>query len=192
MKLLKSKNLIISAIILMVIVLVGATYMLSTAPKEYVYSGDLTSGQTYDASSYVPNITDPRLAFDDYLISTWSASNAENNQWISVEFDEPKHIGQLNMDFSIGVGNPRNFKLQGYKYGNWNDVYTGVCEDSLSRWHKFEFENKKDYSQYRVLVLDTYPVGGVSTISIAEIKMMEIDTEYNVFGKIWTLDGKRT
>ena len=192
MKSLKSKNLIIGTILLIAIVLIGATYVLSTAPKEYVYSEDLTSGQIYDASSSQSNAM-PSEAFDNSITSydTWRASDAGNNQWISVEFDEPKHIGKLNMCFTGTPGNARNFKLQGYKYGNWNDVYTGLCGDILPICHDFEFENKKDYTQYRVLVLDTYP-GGISTIAITEIEMFEIDTEYDVFGKIWTLDGKRT
>lgn len=184
-------KLLIGILALAVIVLISSVYMLSTAPKEYVYSEDLTLGQTYDASNHQIH-NEPKLAFDDNKYAPWRASNAGNNQWVSVEFDEPKHIGQLNLKFISSPGNARNFKLQGYYNGNWNDVYTGICEDSLSIWHKFEFENNKNYNKYRVLVIDTHPVGSTSTISIAEIEMIEIDTEFDMFGKIWTLDGKRT
>ena len=182
---------VIAILIIAVVGIAAVCSAFSNAPKEYVYSEDLTYGQIYDASSSQSNAM-PSEAFDNniWADSSWAASNAENNQWISVEFDEPKHIGQLNLEFGRSPGNARNFKLQGYFNGDWIDVYTGICEDSLSRWHKFEFENKKDYTQYRVLVLDTYPVGSTSTISIAEIEMIEIDTQYDVFGKIWTLDGK--
>ena len=191
MKKLQSLKLLIGILALAAIVLISSTYMISTAPKEYVYSEDLTFGQIYIASSQQIH-NEAKLAFDNNKYAPWIASNAGNNQWVSVEFDEPKHIGKLNLEFGRSPGNARNFKLQGYYNGDWNDVYTGVCEDSLNGWHEFEFENSKDYNQYRVLVLDVYPVGSISTISIDEIEMIEIDTEYDVFGKIWTLDGKRT
>lgn len=191
MKKLQLNKRLIGILALMAIVLISSAYMLSIAPKEYVYSGDLTSGQIYDASSQQTH-NEAKLAFDNNIYAPWAASNAGNNQWVSVKFDEPKQIERLRLEFSHKPGNARNFKLQGYKYGNWNDVYTGVCEDSLSRWHNFEFDNNKHYDQYRVLVVDIYPVGSISTISIAEIEMIEIDTEYDVFGTIWTLNGIRT
>ena len=184
---------ILIAGILLIAISIGSIYMISTADKEYVYSEDLTFGQIYDASSW-QSTTPPQEAFDNSIFpsNSWYASNAGNNEWVSVEFDEPKHIGQLKLEFSSSPGNTRNFKLQGFSNSEWNDIYTGVCENSLSRWHVFEFENREDYNQYRVFVIDIYPVGSTSTISIAEIEMIEIDTEYDIFGKTITLDGMRT
>lgn len=191
MKKLQLNKRLIGILALTAIVLISAAYVLSTAPKEYVYSGDLTSGQIYDASSQQTH-NEAKLAFDNNKYAPWMALDAGNNQWVSVKFNDPKHIGKLTLYFTVQPGNANNFKLQGYSYNKWEDVYVGVCENKMGQWQTFEFENKKDYSQYRVLVIDTYPAGSTSTISIAEIQMIEIDTKYDVFGKIWTLDGKRT
>jgi len=144
------------------------------------YSNDLCNGGTATASIYyVAGGNDATKAFDNNLTTHWRTFNQGLNHWIQYLFPETKIIKRYRMtgDLSVDETMPKNWTFLGSNDGsNWVtlDTQSNVTDWVYHEWKTYDIGNTIAYNYYRINV--TAPVSSGTTISIAEIEMMDISS----------------
>lgn len=99
-------------------------------------------------------------AFDGNSSDWWNTNNS-TNQWVAYEFTSPVCVTAISLipdnSSSTSYDRIKNFKVQGYDNGDWEDIYTGIAQVTTSAVEQsFSFANNKSYAKYRIYVLDSY------------------------------------
>ena len=148
------------------------------------YGPDITSGQTYDASSERPTLP-PSMAFDDNPESYWLTPEPINtNSWLSCQWAEGKVITKITVKGALGDHNPKHCKLEGSNNGtDWFKIPANGWSDGAVQYNIDEFmlakigtpqtvffNNSNAYTYYRLWMTDNW---GAAYLYVAEMEMME-------------------
>lgn len=142
------------------------------------YSADLTDGlpsTAFKASSQYSDFHKVQKAFNnvwnEYNSSFFTPSGKYTNQWVQVDFNEPKSIAKLNYQAdSFNNSGVKNFKVQSSSDGvTWVDQYVGVAAQNY-KVQSFTWEPSGSYRYWRMFLVNGY---GTQYLAASEIEMME-------------------
>lgn len=151
------------------------------------YGADITSGQTYNASSQRLEFVPANAFADDGRDTIWiPASGSITNQWISVQWGTGKIIKKIRLLGHVADASPRHCKLEGSNNGTdwikipadgWDGTYaTQYNTDEFEYAHTIEwcwvtFNNSTPFTYYRIFITDNWY--DPTWIYLAEVEMME-------------------
>ena len=158
------------------------------------YGSDITSGQTYNASSETVG-QEAAEAFDNIVTSSngWLSDQIATNQWVSCQWGTGKIIVKIRIqpcqDTSHSNRNVRHCKLEGSNNGSdwtkipaiwWDGVFAiqyNTDEIEIAQianyndWGEITFSNTTNYTYYRLYCYDNWTG---SYLGVKEIEMMEV------------------
>lgn len=121
-----------------------------------------------EASASVGN-ANAYKAFDGSTSTYWD-ENYSTNQWIAYENTSSTVVNAVSILPALAGSTYRriqNFKVEGYKDGNWETIYTGVAQKtSEANPQVFDFSNIESYTKHRLYVVDTYDGTYIGIISL--------------------------
>lgn len=107
-------------------------------------------------------VRDKYKAFDNNSSTYWSPASGKAPANIGYRFTNPCNIKMVSILPYLDSGNQevKNFEVRGSNTGNegdWETIYTGVCENLQTETAQyFKFENDKYYLCYDIYITSTY------------------------------------
>lgn len=137
--------------------IVNSTYIESVLNKKVpTMTSNTTPSGTASASVGDSNAY---KVFDGNSSTYWD-ENYSTNQWVAYENTSPTVVNAVSILSAIAGSTYRriqNFKVEGYKDGEWETIYTGVYQKTSEATPQvFDFSNIESYTKHRLYVVDTY------------------------------------
>lgn len=134
------------------------------------------TGDTGEASASTAGSARPAwYAFDGSNDTSWHATTKSTSQWIEYDFGYDilaKYVLVRPWANSNG-SNVKDYKVQGYKNGVWNDIATGQLPNSTISTFSIPLTgNTEFYRKYRFVVDNVWNTSSTSYASIVELQII--------------------